>query len=164
MKLKIISFLITTALAISMTSCAGKNSQSSENKQTEVSSEQAETSVAENFSSDNDETSYPIVIKHAFGETVIESKPQRIATIAWAAHDIPLALGVVPVGFSETVYGVSDGSGMLPWAASRLKELGGENPVLFKDTDGLDYEAISDANPDIILATSSGITQEEYDL
>ena len=30
--------------------------------------------------------------------------------------------------------------------------------------DGLDYEAISDSNPDIILAAYSGITQEEYDL
>ena len=30
--------------------------------------------------------------------------------------------------------------------------------------DGIDYEAISDSNPDVILAAYSGITQEEYDL
>ncbi|MDR1065426.1 MAG: iron-siderophore ABC transporter substrate-binding protein, partial [Oscillospiraceae bacterium] len=43
---------------------------------------------------------YPIIISHAFGETVIEKKPERIATISWANQDTPLALGVVPVGFS----------------------------------------------------------------
>ena len=32
------------------------------------------------------------------------------------------------------------------------------------DIDGLDFEAISDSNPDVILAAYSGITQEEYDL
>lgn len=37
-------------------------------------------------------------------------------------------------------------------------------PVLFHDTDGLDYEAISDVQPDVILAGYCGITQEEYDL
>ena len=47
--------------------------------------------------------------------------------------------------------------------AEKLKELGEENPNIFQDTDGLDFEAISDANPDVILAAYSGITQEEYD-
>ncbi len=106
---------------------------------------------------------YPLVIKHAFGETVIEEKPERIATISWANHDVALALGVVPVGFSAANYGVQDDSGLLPWTADKLKELGGDKPAIFQDTDGLDFEAISDANPDVILAAYSGITQEEYD-
>ncbi|MFC5542832.1 iron-siderophore ABC transporter substrate-binding protein [Ureibacillus suwonensis] len=107
---------------------------------------------------------YPIVIKHAFGETVIEEKPERIVTISWANHDVALALGVVPVGFSAANYGVQDDSGMLPWTKEKLKELGVENPNIFQDTDGLDFEAIADAEPDVILAAYSGITQEEYDL
>ena len=45
-----------------------------------------------------------------------------------------------------------------------IKELGVDNPNIFQDTDGLDFEAISDANPDVILAAYSGITQEEYDI
>jgi iron complex transport system substrate-binding protein len=36
---------------------------------------------------------YPIVIKHAFGTTTIQEKPKRIATVAWANHEVPLALG-----------------------------------------------------------------------
>lgn len=107
---------------------------------------------------------YPITIKHAFGETVLESKPEKVATISWGNQDVPLALGVVPVGISEANYGVTDGSGLLPWTADKFKELGVENPVIYKDTAGLDFEAISDSQPDVILASYSGITQEEYDL
>ena len=114
-------------------------------------------------STETSEQQYPITIKHAYGETVIEEKPERVATIAWANHDVALALGVVPVGFSAANYGVQDDSGLLPWTAEKLKELGEENPNIYQDTDGLDYEAIADSNPDVILAAYSGITQEEYD-
>ena len=109
------------------------------------------------------EGQYPIVIKHAFGETVIEEKPERVATIAWANHDVALALGVVPVGFSAANYGIQDETGLLPWTEAKLKELGEDNPNVFQDTDGLDFEAIADSNPDVILAAYSGITQEEYE-
>ena len=105
---------------------------------------------------------YPIKIQHAYGETVIESEPKNIATISWGNHDVPLALGVVPVGVSKANYGKSDENGLLPWTAQKYKELGVEKPVVYDDIDGLDYEAISDSNPDVILAAYSGITQEEY--
>ncbi len=117
----------------------------------------------EKSDSETSDTQYPIVIKHAFGETVIEKKPERVATIAWANHDVALALDVVPVGFSAANYGVQDDSGMLPWTADKLKELGETKPNIYQDTDGLDFEAISDSNPDVILAAYSGITQEDYD-
>ena len=107
---------------------------------------------------------YPIKIQHAYGETVIKSEPKNIATISWGNHDVPLALGVVPVGVSKANYGKSDENGLLPWTAQKYKELGVEKPVVYDDIDGLDYEAISDSNPDVILAAYSGITQEEYDL
>lgn len=107
---------------------------------------------------------YPITIKHAFGETILESKPENIATISWGNQDVPLALEVVPVGISEANYGVADGIDLLPWTSDKFKELGVENPVIYKDTAGLDFEAISDSQPDVILASYSGITQEEYDL
>lgn len=58
-----------------------------------------------------DSGEYPIVIRHAFGETVIKSKPQRVATIQWANQDVALALGVVPVGFSERLHGRNRGNG-----------------------------------------------------
>lgn len=109
-------------------------------------------------------TEYPIAISHAFGETVIEKEPERVATIAWGNQDVPLALGVVPAGVSKANFGAVDENGLLPWTAAAYQDLGVETPVVFDDTDGLDYEAISDAEPDVILAAYSGITQEEYEL
>ncbi len=110
------------------------------------------------------EAQYPLEIKHAFGTTVLESKPERVVTIAFGNQDVALALGVVPVGFSAANYGVQDESGLLPWTAEKLKELGCETSNVFQDTDGLDFEAIADCDPDVILAVYSGITEEEYKL
>jgi len=106
---------------------------------------------------------YPISIKHAFGTTVIAKKPERIATVAWANHEVPLALGVVPVGFARANFGDDDGDGLLPWVAERLKQLHAETPVLFDEGDGIDFEAVAATRPDVILASYSGLSQSDYD-
>ncbi|GAA1695543.1 iron-siderophore ABC transporter substrate-binding protein [Microbacterium sediminicola] len=106
---------------------------------------------------------FPVTIEHVYGTTVIESQPERIATVAWANHEVPLALGVVPVGMAAVSWGDDDGDGVLPWVEERLEELGAETPVLFDETDGIDFEAVADTNPDVILASYSGLSQEDYD-
>ena len=106
---------------------------------------------------------FPVTIEHAYGETTIDTQPERIATVAWANHEVPLALGVVPVGMSKATWGDDDGDGVLPWVEDQLDELGAETPVLFDETDGIDFEAVADTEPDVILAAYSGLTQEEYD-
>lgn len=110
----------------------------------------------------DDAVPYPITIKHALGTTVIAKKPQRVATVAWANHEVPLALGVVPVGFAKANFGDDDGDGLLPWVAARLKELGAPRPVLFNEGDGIDFEAVAAARPDVILASYSGLSQKDY--
>ncbi|NLM13970.1 MAG: iron-siderophore ABC transporter substrate-binding protein [Epulopiscium sp.] len=148
-KLKSI-FVMIFILSVALTGCG--------------SSQTTAPAVEEDTQNSEVSSEYPIVIQHAFGETIIESKPERVATIAWGNQDLPLALEIVPVGVSQANYGVLDDSGLLPWTLEKFKELGVEDPVIFRDTDGLDYEAISDVQPDVILAAYSGITQEEYDL
>lgn len=106
---------------------------------------------------------YPIVIEHALGTTTISEKPERVATVQWANHEVPLALGIVPVGMAAANFGDDDGDGMLPWVEDKLEELGGETPVLFDETDGIDFEAVAGTDPDVILAAYSGLTQEDYD-
>jgi iron complex transport system substrate-binding protein len=106
---------------------------------------------------------FPVTIEHAFGETVIEERPERIASVAWMNHEVPLALGVVPVGMSKATWGDDDGDGVLPWVEAELEELGAETPVLFDETEGIDFEAVADTAPDVILASYSGLTQEEYE-
>lgn len=152
----LLSIALISALVI--TGCANTNAPAT----TEAPATTATAAATE--ATATDATVYPIVIKHAFGETIIVEKPERVATISWGNHDLPLALGVVPVGISMANYGVLDDSGMLPWTAAKFKELGVDAPVLFNDLAGLNFEAIADAAPDVILAAYSGITQEEYDL
>ncbi|MGY1884109.1 iron-siderophore ABC transporter substrate-binding protein [Blastococcus sp. SYSU DS0753] len=105
----------------------------------------------------------PITIEHALGTTRITEKPERVATVQWANHEVPLALGVVPVGMAAANFGDDDGDGLLPWVEEKLTELGAETPVLFDETDGIDFEAVADTNPDVILAGYSGLTQEDYE-
>lgn len=105
----------------------------------------------------------PITIEHALGTTVIEEQPENIASVNWANHEVPLALGVVPVGMARADFGDDDGNGVLPWVEDKLEELGAETPVLFDETDGIDFEAVADTQPDVIIAGYSGLTQEDYD-
>jgi iron complex transport system substrate-binding protein len=108
-------------------------------------------------------TVYPVTIKHAFGTTVINKTPERVATVAWANHEVPLALGIVPVGFAAANFGDDNGDGLLPWVADKLKELHAEKPVLFDEGDGIDFEAVAATRPDVILAAYSGLSQSDYD-
>lgn len=159
------ALFISAMILILLVGCSSQQSSSTPAPAaTEKASSSTEMPKTETPASQDTDVEYPIVIKHAFGETVIKSKPERVATIQWANHDVALALGVVPVGFSAANYGVQDDSGLLPWTAEKLKELGVSEPNVFQDTDGLDFEAISDADPDVILAAYSGITQEDYDI
>ncbi|GAA3405872.1 ABC transporter substrate-binding protein [Paenibacillus hodogayensis] len=157
------SSIISAVLVIALAGCSGKQSTPASDPAPSTSAPASTTAPkTEAPASTNANVQYPITIKHAFGETVIASKPKRVVTIQWANHDVALALGVVPVGFSAANFGVQDTSGLLPWTAKKLKELGVDKPNVFKDTDGLDFEAIAKASPDVILAAYSGITKEDY--
>ena len=107
--------------------------------------------------------SYPTSIKHAFGTTIIQKRPERVATVAWANHEVPLALGIIPVGMARANFGDDDGDGVLPWVTERLDQLNGERPVLFDEGDGIDFEAVAATRPDVILAAYSGLSQTDYD-
>jgi len=135
------------ALAVTLSACSSSAPEST-------------ASAGSNPASDD---AFPVTIEHVYGETTIDEKPERVATIAWANHEVPLALGIVPVGMSKATWGDDDDNGILPWVEEKLDELGGETPVLFDETDGIDYEAVADTEPDVILAAYSGLTQEEYD-
>lgn len=145
----VVAALATAALALTACGSETDAGAAADGSSADTSSEGAST--------------YPITIEHAHGETVIESAPERVATVAWANHEVPLALGVVPVGMSKATWGDDDGDGVLPWVEDRLDELGAETPVLFDETDGIDAEAVADTAPDVILAAYSGLTEDDYD-
>jgi len=106
---------------------------------------------------------FPVTIKHAFGETVIDKVPQRVVTWGWGNHDALLALGVVPVAMPFSTYGGGE-NGLHPWVEEKLKELGAETPIQLSDTSEIPYEQIAAAKPDVIVAVFSGISAEQYAL
>ncbi len=148
-----------TALALTITACSGQPAAGDAATEAPAEAAAASEIVALNPASAD---AFPVTVTHAFGETTINEKPERIATVAWANHEVPLALGVQPVIFEKATWGDADGDGMLPWVTEKVDELGFE-PNMYDPTDGIDFQAVADAQPDVILAAYSGLTQEDYD-
>jgi iron complex transport system substrate-binding protein len=105
---------------------------------------------------------FPVTIEHAFGSTTIEKEPERVATLGWSDHDHALALGVAPVGATKLTWG-GNTSGSSDWFDAALEEQGAEAPVRYDDADGAPIDEIAKLSPDLILATNSGITKQEYE-
>ncbi|PWJ47379.1 iron complex transport system substrate-binding protein [Quadrisphaera granulorum] len=108
---------------------------------------------------------FPVTIANTYGGTTIESRPERAATLSWSNQDVALALGVVPVGMPKATYGDDDGDGVLPWTYQALEKAGATGsklPVLFDQTDGIPFEAVSNTRPDVVLAAYSGLTQDDF--
>jgi iron complex transport system substrate-binding protein len=104
---------------------------------------------------------FPVTLEHLYGETTIESAPERVATWGWGATDAVLALGVVPVAMTSDTFGGGE-DGIAPWVEEALDELGGETPVLLSSTE-LSIEELLATDPDVLIAPYSGLTQEDYD-
>ena len=85
-----------------------------------------------------------------------------MATLGWSDQDHALALGVVPVGATKLTWGGND-AGSSDWFDAALEEAGGEAPVRYDDADGAPVVEIAKLDPDLILATNSGITEQEYE-
>lgn len=103
-------------------------------------------------------TLFPVTIEHKYGSSTIDARPERIVTIGFSEQDPVLALGVAPVAvrewFGEQPYAV------WPWAQD---ELGDATPDVLQMPFGeLNFETIATLQPDLIVATHSGITADEY--
>lgn len=107
--------------------------------------------------------SFPIEIKHGLGTTVVESAPERVVTWGWGSTEAALAVGVYPVAVAEQSWTVGAGN-LLPWVEQAYGDK--ELPIVLTDADGgatFPYEEVIAADPDLILAPYSGLTQEQYD-
>lgn len=155
---------IASSLLLGAVACTEADSASSEGSATGTN---AASDGANQGGSQQSNAAFPVTIKHAYGETTIKEEPKRIATVGWANHEVPMALGQAPVGISKATFGDDDDNGILPWVEEKLAELGADSddkkPVLFDETDGIPFEQVADTKPDVILASYSGITQEDFD-
>ncbi len=101
---------------------------------------------------------YPVTIEHKFGSTTLTEKPERVVALGFVEQDALLALGIVPVA-SRYWFG-DETDNVFPWAEDEAD--GAQPEVLNMNYGALNYEAILALNPDVITATDSGITEEEY--
>ncbi|RPF20642.1 iron-siderophore ABC transporter substrate-binding protein [Myceligenerans xiligouense] len=109
---------------------------------------------------------FPITIEHALGTTTIEEEPTRVATWGWGSTEAAIASGVYPVAVAEQIWTVGEDA-LLPWVETAYEEAGEELPVLLDDSAGgeeVPYEQFAETAPDLIIATYSGLTEEQYAL
>ncbi|WP_030740821.1 iron-siderophore ABC transporter substrate-binding protein [Streptomyces sp. NRRL F-5135] len=106
---------------------------------------------------------FPVTIKSSLGEARISEQPERIVTLGQGSAETAIALGHTPVGIEEYAWG-SDKTGYLPWIHEAVKKSGDELPEQFAGGEDIDFEAITELAPDVILAPWSGITQKQYDI
>ena len=145
---RVLALAATVAAAAVLTACSSSADEPAATSDSDAASDSA----------------FPVTIQHALGETTIDSAPERVATVGWGNQDVALALGVAPVGVSDQTWSFdgSEGAGLYEWTTQAYEELGAPEPTVFDETDGLDFEAIADTDPDVILAAYSGLTDEEY--
>jgi len=105
---------------------------------------------------------FPVTLTSSLGEATIEKKPLRVVTIGWGAGDIAVALGTVPVGVEADTWG-GDADGFEPWFRTAVEKQGGTLPTTIVAYPEIDVEKIIGLNPDLILATQSGIDQAMFD-
>jgi iron complex transport system substrate-binding protein len=100
-------------------------------------------------------TSETVAITHKLGETKVPKDPARVVTLGWNDQDFALALGVVPV-LTRAWF---DNYNNYPW----VKEATGGKGVVAMKGDGIDYEAVAAAKPDLIFAVYETVDKAIYD-
>lgn len=109
----------------------------------------------------SDAGAYPVTIKHALGTTTITKAPTRIATVAETDQDLLASLGIVPVLVPATSWG-GNSRKSTDWFDAAIKKLGKDYPAQYNNADKLPVDEIAKATPDLILATNSGLTADDY--
>src|SRR3712207_9186630 len=140
------------ALAAALSACS--TGSAADGDETAASSNEAEAGA------------FPVTIEHVYGETTIEEEPERVVALGWSDPDVVLALGVVPVGASNNSWGGTE-DGSTVWFDEALAEIdGAEAPTRIDDTSSGIAGAVGDIaklQPDLVLATNSGMTKAEYE-
>lgn len=98
-----------------------------------------------------------VTVDHAFGETRVPAPPTRVVSAGLTGQDCLLAVGVVPIAVTEWFGGQP--FAVWPWA---VQALGAAQPAVLTLDGGINFEAITALNPDLIIATNAGLDQDTY--
>jgi iron-siderophore transport system substrate-binding protein len=103
------------------------------------------------------ESAFPVAVEHAYGTTEIAEQPQRVVSLGYTEQDAILAFGVVPVAVRHAFGPVDDV--FFPWADEAA---GDADPEVLPRAE-VDPEQVAALQPDLIMAVTAGLTEEEYD-
>jgi iron complex transport system substrate-binding protein len=120
------------------------------------------TPTAGSTSGGTEPGAYPVTLADAFGSVTLTREPTRVVTLGWSDADHVAALGLAPVGAPKVTWG-GNANLSTDWFDAQLAAIGGTQPTRFDDADGNPVEEIAKLQPDLILATNSGITKDEYE-
>ena len=123
--------------------------------------EQAPTTVADTEAPTTGEPAadaYPITIEHHFGETVIPATPTRVVSLGYTEQDAIVAFGIEPIAV-RYAFGPEDDV-FFPWADAAA---GASDPVIL-DRAEVNIEQIAELEPDLIMAITAGLPEDEYTL
>ncbi len=98
---------------------------------------------------------FPLTIAHKFGTTVIESQPERVASLDFSGADNLIALGIDPV--TVRYFSGDYPRAVWPWADALM----GADPEILRGE--INFEQIATTDPDVIIAIQSGITEDDYE-
>jgi iron complex transport system substrate-binding protein len=97
------------------------------------------------------QTTYPITLNHASGQTRLEKRPLRVVAVGSLTLDVLLALGHEPVGYAASaplIDGVLGTPVWVPFFGQRIKN----KPVYLGDFRQPSLEALLALKPDLIIA------------
>lgn len=98
-----------------------------------------------------------VTVDHAFGETKVPAPPTRVISAGLTGQDCLLAVGVAPIAITEWFGGQP--FAVWPWA---VPALGTAQPAVLNLDGGINFEAITALNPDLIIATNAGLDRDTY--
>lgn len=96
----------------------------------------------------------PVTVAHKFGETAIDTRPERIVTLDTQWTDVLLAMDEVPVGYLEDP-NAPEG---FPWRGDQLAD---STPI--EATDAIPVEQVAALDPDLIVTSWQVEDQAVYD-
>jgi iron complex transport system substrate-binding protein len=99
---------------------------------------------------------YPVTIEHAFGSTEIPTRPERVVSLGYTEQDAILLFDVEPIAV-RYAFGPEDDV-YFPWA----DELAGDSEPEILPRETVNAEQIAALRPDLIMAITAGLTEEEY--
>lgn len=102
---------------------------------------------------------FPVTVEHAYGGTEVAAAPQRVITLGYTDPDSLLAVGVAPIGIVDW-FVVPPPQNTWPWQQAGYA---GAVPEVVGERDEYNLEQIARLQPDLIIASYSGMTRDQYE-